>query len=148
MGRYKGRLIVAEDEALVALGIQLMLTDAGHEVCGVASTAPESVRLAEMHAPDLALVDVRLAHGTDGLAAVSKLQAHLGIPSLLVTAHASYAEADAAGALGWLRKPFRPDELVRIVDAALAWLHDGLVEAPVPQGLILSRWPFRRRYRH
>ncbi len=56
----KLRLLIAEDDELVVLGLTLVIEQLGYEVCGIARTAAEAVDLAERHRPDLALVDVAL----------------------------------------------------------------------------------------
>ena len=61
------RLLIAEDDELVVLGLTLVIEQLGYTVCGIARTASEAVTLAELHHPDLALVDVALADGSNGL---------------------------------------------------------------------------------
>ncbi len=70
----KALLLVAEDEFLVALDLQTTLEENGYEVCGLAATARDAVALATRHRPNLALVDVNLARGSNGLDAVSQLK--------------------------------------------------------------------------
>lgn len=134
----KARLIIAEDEQIIALGMQIFLSEAGHEVCGIAKTAPEAVRLAEQHRPQLALLDVRLADGTDGTDAARQLKGDLGIPAILVTGHLDRAQAIEAGALGLLKKPYDPYRLLEMIEAAMQWLDDGAIDGAVPAGLFVD----------
>jgi two-component system, response regulator PdtaR len=100
------RLIIVEDDALVVIGITLVLEEYGCEICGVAATAEEGIALADLHRPDLALVDVALADGSDGLMAARVISGRLGIPVVVCSAHATAEQALAAGACHFLMKPF------------------------------------------
>lgn len=134
----KTRLLVAEDEGLVALSMEMFLTDMGYDVCGIAKSAPEAVRLAEAHHPDLALMDVRLAGDTDGLAAAREMRQRFAVPSILLTGASGLDSAVAreAGALGVLRKPYEPEQLARMIRAALQVARGEALEEPVPHGLM------------
>lgn len=147
MMSHKASLIIAEDEKIIALGMELFLTDAGYTVCGIAKTAPEAIHLAAEHHPDLALLDVRLAEGSSGTEAAQILRQTWGIPSLLITGHLDARQARQSGALGLLKKPYDPRRLVEMIEAVLDWTEDGLAPAPA-SGLFLPEtiaWDCRRR---
>lgn len=129
---HKAKLLIAEDEKIIALGMQIFLSEAGHQICGIAPTASEAVRLAELHRPDLALLDVRLAEGSDGTDAAREIRDHFGIPSILVTGHLDRTQAQQVGAIGLLKKPYDPNRLLELIDASLHWLRTGAVQSPVP----------------
>ena len=112
------RLLIAEDDELVVLGLTLVVEQLGYTVCGIARTASEAVTLAELHHPDLALVDVALADGSNGLSAAREISGRLGIPVVVCSAHATAADALAAGAARFLMKPFGIDALAEAVLAA------------------------------
>lgn len=117
------RLLVVEDEGLVALEIEAALTDAGHDVLGVAddqASTIDFIRHARMR-PELALVDIRLASGSSGLDVAAEL-AVLGVPVLFVTGNCP-AERGRSMALGCLHKPFTDAELVASVAVANAVIH-------------------------
>src|SRR3954462_7400435 len=105
------RLLIAEDNELVVLGLTLVIEQLGYEVCGIARTATEAVDLAERHRPDLALMDVALADGSNGLSAARDISGRLAIPVIVCSAHATATDAHAAGASRFLMKPFGIDEL-------------------------------------
>jgi len=109
------RLLIAEDNELVVLGLTLVIEQLGYEVCGIARTAGEAVDLAERHRPDLALVDVALADGSDGLSAAREISGRLSIPVIVCSAHATAADARGAGASHFLMKPFGIDALAEAV---------------------------------
>jgi DNA-binding NarL/FixJ family response regulator len=79
------RIMVVEDDALIALDIVSLLEDLGHEVVAEAADAQTAWSLAESGKPDLALVDIRLARDTDGGQLARKLYDRLGVRSLFVS---------------------------------------------------------------
>ncbi|UEM18931.1 response regulator [Skermanella mucosa] len=129
------RLIIAEDQLLVALDMETILTGAGHEVCGIASNADEALTLVAEHRPDLALLDVELG-GTDGLEAARLIMDRWQVPTLLVTGHVTMEIARGVGVVGLVRKPFTERTLLATIDACLTWLADGVVQEPRPPGFI------------
>jgi DNA-binding response OmpR family regulator len=129
-------LLVAEDEFLVALDLQTTLEEHGYQVCGLAATARDAVALAEQHRPNLALVDVNLARGSNGLEAVATLKEQLGIPAIVVTGHGTTKDAKNAGALGCLTKPFHPESLLHLIESVLAWSAGQKVACPAPTGFL------------
>jgi two-component system, response regulator PdtaR len=122
------RLLIAEDDELVVLGLTLVIEQLGYTVCGIARTASEAVTLAELHHPDLALVDVALADGSNGLSAAREISGRLGIPVVVCSAHATAADALAAGASRFLMKPFGIDALA---EAVLTAFRPGNSRAPL-----------------
>jgi two-component system, response regulator PdtaR len=131
------RVLVVEDESLVALEIESLLTAAGHAVVGVAEDRASAAELARVTepVPDLALVDMRLAHGANGLEVAADLAA-LGIAVLFVTGNCP-AERGQGLALGCLHKPFTEGELVASVAAAEAVLGRRPLPRRLPSGLHL-----------
>ena len=129
-------LLVAEDEALIALMLELELRDAGHEVLGPAATPEEALALAEETRPGLALIDIRLKDGGDGVALARTLRERHGVSSLFVSGQAPEALAGRDAALGLVRKPYAPEDVARAVEAVAEFLH-GRVPAQLPPGLEL-----------
>lgn len=100
------RVLIVEDEALVAFTIEEALCSAGFEVCGIADRPAEALALALEHGPELAVVDVRLAAGGDGIELAHAL-AELG-PTLILFATGNPAEVRRRARVGHgcLAKPF------------------------------------------
>jgi two-component system, response regulator PdtaR len=116
------RVLVAEDDYLVALELEAGLKDAGFEVVGIAASADDAVELGESTRPVLAIMDVRLAGGRDGVDAALELFRRSGIRSIFATAHLdarTRARAEAAAPLGWLPKPYALDALVAMIERVL-----------------------------
>ncbi|MBX6323098.1 MAG: response regulator [Rhodospirillaceae bacterium] len=124
-------VMVVEDEFLIALLMERTLVGAGHGVIGPARTGEEAVRLARRERPDLALIDIRLEDGTDGVEAARTMWERFETPSILVTAYAQDARRAAGVAIGCLHKPFAPVELLEAVRIGGRFL-DGRAPAPGP----------------
>jgi DNA-binding NarL/FixJ family response regulator len=117
------RILVVEDDFLVASEMEVALQFAGYTVVGVAASADEAIAFAESTEPDLAVIDIRL-HGTrDGVDAALVLYRDHAIPCIFATAHADEAvraRAAAASPRGWLQKPYTMPLLIEVVRRALA----------------------------
>jgi DNA-binding NarL/FixJ family response regulator len=125
------RVLLVEDEILTALDIEHLVQQLGYEVCGIAASAPEAVRAADDLRPDLVLMDIRLARGTDGIQAAGEIRARLGIGSLYLSAHTDAAtlhRAQATRPLGFVAKPYTRVQLEAALRAAVAMLRGGPVQ--------------------
>jgi two-component system, response regulator PdtaR len=120
------RIAIAEDDWLIAEYLCGELAALGHAVVGRARTGEELISLAAREHLDLVLVDVHLADGSDGLAAAIEIQERFDVPAMAVTGHLTAAEAEAAGLLGILSKPYCPYDLRSVLEGAAAWLESGL----------------------
>jgi two-component system, response regulator PdtaR len=119
------RIAIAEDNWLVAEGLSGELATMGHAIIGRARTGEELITLVAHQRPDLVLADVHLADGSDGLAAAKAVQERFDIPAIAATGHLTAAEAEAAGLLGILNKPYTSPALRAVLEGAAAWLESG-----------------------
>ena len=120
--RPPARILVVEDEFLIALTLEDTLADAGYEVVGVAATFEQAVALAGRARPDLAIMDVRLASTRDGIDAAIEIRRRFDVASLFASANLdthNAARAAAARPAGWLPKPYTPERLTAAVEKAL-----------------------------
>jgi len=115
-------IAIAEDDWFVAEYLCGELAGLSHAVVGRARTGEELIDLVAREHPDLVLVDVRLADGSDGLEAAKEIQERFDIPAIAATGHLTAAEAEAAGLLGILSKPYTPLDLRAVLEGATAWL--------------------------
>ena len=116
------RVLIVEDDFLVAGEVEFVLAEAGFDVIGPAATAEDAVRLAAETKPDLVIMDVRLAGPSDGIEAATQIYRDLGIRSLFATAHSdshTAARGKAANPLGWVAKPYSPASLLEKINALL-----------------------------
>ena len=100
------RILIVEDEALIALELECLLQDNGHEPVGIAATSKEAVALARSLRPDLALVDIHLADGPTGVEVCRALSGEESTAVLFMTANAKRVPDDFAGACGIIPKPY------------------------------------------
>jgi len=117
------RVLVVEDEAIVAMDISAMLRGLGYEVEGPASTGEEAVSLAERARPDLVLMDIMLRGGMDGVEAARRIRETTGAPVVYLTAYAdegTLLRAKTAEPLGYMLKPFEERELRTTIETALS----------------------------
>jgi two-component system, response regulator PdtaR len=119
------RIAIAEDEWLIAEYLCGELAALGHAVVGRARTGEELISLVAREHPDLVLVDVHLADGSDGLAAAIEIQERFDVPAMAATGRLTAAEAEAAGLLGILSKPYTSLALRTVLGGAVAWLESG-----------------------
>lgn len=103
------RILVIEDEALVAMELRFVLEDLGHVVVGTAPDATTARRLVEETEVDLALVDIHLSDGPTGIELGRELGQKLGVTVLFMTANPGMVRNGVAGTVGVLSKP--TDEL-------------------------------------
>ena len=116
------RVLVIEDETLIALETCDHLVDWGYEVCGVAATEREALRTAESARPDVAVVDVNLKDGGDGVSVARRLRDLCGAAVVFVTGSndsRSRQRIMAAQPKACLFKPYNPAELRSALAAAV-----------------------------
>ncbi|WP_191058524.1 response regulator [Geminicoccus harenae] len=129
-------ILIAEDDGLTALAVEMALRKEGHDVLGPTGVAEEALRLAEARTPDLALVDIELADGGDGTEIARHLHRRYEIPLLFTSACAERARAHVDVAMGLLRKPYDPELVPRVI-AFLTRLAEGEPVDAAPRPLEL-----------
>ena len=118
------RIAIAEDNWFAAEYLCSELGALGHVVVGMVTTGEELIELVAREQPDLAMVDIRLGKGSDGLAAAMEIQQRFAVPAIAVTGHLTAAEAEAAELLGLLSKPYTSASLRAVLDGAAEWLEN------------------------
>ena len=120
--RAQPRILIVEDEGIVARDILLRLKRLGYRVCGTAATGREAIETALATRPDLVLMDVHLKGDMDGIAAARRIDGALGVPVVYLTAYSdddTIQRAASADAVGYLLKPFEERELRAAIEVAL-----------------------------
>ena len=115
------RILVVEDERLVARDIVMQLNDLGFEALGPASTGEEALEIAAQLRPHLVLMDVHLGSAMDGIAAAQALRAQWDVPCIFLSAFDNaeqLARATLAEPVGYLEKPFGEYELREVLAGA------------------------------
>jgi response regulator NasT len=108
------RILIADDESLIRMGLRKMLEEAGHEVIAAAPDGRTAVRMARDLAPELAILDIKMP-GYDGLEAARRIVVERPIPIILLTAYGQrdlVEEAARAPVMAYLVKPVKEAELL------------------------------------
>ncbi|OYX36523.1 MAG: response regulator [Caulobacterales bacterium 32-69-10] len=138
MGDKPLRVLIVEDEVLLAAELEYLVAASGAAPVGHAMTSVEAVSLADQLRPDLALVDVHLSDGPTGIDAARQMTEHCGAIVLFITANMKRLPEDFAGACGVMSKPYSEHQ----VRQAIAFLGEcattGRSQRPPPHGLVLS----------
>lgn len=116
------RILIVEDEALIAEEMQDRLQRLGYQVAGIADTGPTAISIAEQTRPDLVLMDIQLKGEMDGIETAERIYRQLHIPVVYVTAHADHATLHRAkniAQFGYILKPFQERELMASIPMAL-----------------------------
>jgi len=116
------KILIVEDEPLIASYIEEVLGESGFEVAGIAASGPEALSLAAEAAPALALVDIRLTGPIDGIELACMLRQKYGLPSIFLSGLVdgeTARRAETAQPLGFLPKPFLPSQVFKAIDRAL-----------------------------
>ena len=119
---HRGRILVVEDQGIVATDIQRCLEDDGFEVTAIAASMDEAIREASRSRPDLVLMDIRIQGEAAGIDAADHLHRHFGLPIVYLSAHDdrdTMLRAHRTEPMAFLFKPFKAAELSRTVEIAL-----------------------------
>ncbi|MEO6214818.1 MAG: response regulator [Sphingomonas sp.] len=111
------RILVAEDDAMIAMFLSELLEMLGHNVCAVTDTEAATVAAALLHRPDLMIVDEGLRNGS-GIDAVQNIEMTLAVPHIFATGDC-YRVLRAEPNAIVLQKPFNSAALVRAIERVL-----------------------------
>ncbi|MEN6610232.1 MAG: response regulator [Methanoregulaceae archaeon] len=118
----KVRILIVEDEGIVAEDLRFTLVGLGYDVIGIIDTGEKAVEKVVALAPDLILMDIMLAGEMDGIAAADRIHSKKDIPVIYVTAFADetlLARAKLTGPFGYILKPFNEREVQSNIEIAL-----------------------------
>jgi signal transduction histidine kinase len=131
------RILVVEDERIVALDIAATLNQLGYAVAASVGSGPAAVKEAVRLRPNLVLMDIRLAGDMDGVQAAEAIQSEIDVPIIYLTAHSddpTLARAKKTCPAGYVVKPFRAADLHCAIELAL---HKQEIEASLRER---ERW--------
>jgi len=118
----KPRILIVEDEAIVANDIQMRLKKLGYIPCAIASSGEEAIQKAAKMQPNLVLMDIVLKGQMNGIEAAQEIRERFGIPVVYLTAYAdekTLTRAKVTEPLGYILKPFGEGELHSSIEIAL-----------------------------
>lgn len=121
------KVMIVEDDALVALGVQLTVTELGHDVLGIAASELEALALAQAERPQLALMDIRLRGTSDGIQVAQRLWQELQVRCIFLSAYADDHTMERVAQtrpLGFVQKPYSAQQLKTALEQARVRLAD------------------------
>ncbi len=125
------RVMIVEDQALLAMELELVLGDSGCDVVGCAMDKAGAFAVADRERPDLALIDVNLLDGITGPQIAQRLVTDYGTAVVFLTANPEQIPDGFSGALGAVSKPFDEQTIRAVVDFARQFIqHRTVGEAP------------------
>src|ERR1700730_10727120 len=107
------KVLIAEDDLMIADMAEEVLAESGYDVCGIARTVADAVALGRRHKPELAVIDLRLADGGLGTEIVAQLGPLGRLGVLYATGNASRFTLTTANGDACLGKPYRSTDLLR-----------------------------------
>lgn len=136
------RVLIVEDQAILAMELECVLSDAGCDVVGCAMDAPSAMEIARHTQPDLALVDLNLVDGRTGPDLAARLVRDHGAAVVFLTANPEQIPDGFAGALGALTKPFDDATIHAVVAFASQFIRHREIGEP-PRRFRLAPWLLR-----
>ncbi|MFT3869401.1 MAG: ATP-binding protein [Nibricoccus sp.] len=121
-GQRPPKILITEDEYIVALDLKLRLNRLGFEVAGIAASGDDAILQNQTARPDLILMDIQLYGDMDGIEAARQIRSASDVPIIFLTAntdHASMERATSTYAFSYLLKPFKESELKFSIQMAL-----------------------------
>jgi len=116
------RVLVADDEAIIAKELEKSLRAMGYDVVGIAASGVDAVELARGFRPHVVLMDIAMPGKLDGIVAAETIKRELDIPAIFVTAHAEdelIQRAKRVQPLGYIVKPFQEDQVRAAIEVAI-----------------------------
>ncbi|MDD2896529.1 MAG: response regulator [Aliarcobacter sp.] len=114
----KIKILIVEDESIVALDIKRILTNLQYEVTNMANDYYSAIDSVQRNRPDIILMDVNLGKGKDGIETAKEIQLNHDIPIIYITAYSdenTINRAISTNPMGYLLKPFKKDEIKSII---------------------------------
>lgn len=119
------KILVVEDEMIIAAKIAMHLTNLGYEVTGILPRGEEALVNVEENRPDIVIMDICLKGGIDGIDTAIRIQKNGGIPVIFLTANADEAtfnKAKAAKPYAFISKPYKQIDLQRAIELTISHL--------------------------
>lgn len=132
------KILIVEDEALLAMELEALIEEAGHKVVGWATSSEEAKALVDKTDAEIAFVDIHLTDGPTGVDVAQYIHDHKRPMVVFMTANAKRIPETFVGAVGVISKPYTTSGLV----SALGYLEEGVRRPPprskLPSGFTLS----------
>jgi CheY-like chemotaxis protein len=128
------KVLIAEDDLMIADMSEEALLAYGYEVCGIGRTVDQAVALGRRHHPDLAIIDLRMAEGGIGTEVAARLSDIPRLGILYVTGSVGLLVPHHASGHACLAKPYRFVDLIRALEIVTELVRTGTASQPFPAG--------------
>ncbi|MET0239002.1 MAG: response regulator [Sphingobium sp.] len=128
------KILIVEDNLMIADMVEEVLLAADYDVCGIATTVAQGMALWKEHCPDLVVVDLRLAHGDLGTELAAKLAPFGEMGILYVTGNSCQVDLSSIDGHGCLSKPYVSADLLRCIQIVIDLAHGIAAKPPYPRG--------------
>lgn len=121
-GTAPAKILLVEDEAIIAMDLEQRLSFLGYEVTGCATRGDQALKMAESNPPDLALMDIHLQGEKDGIETAAAMRSRYSVPVVFLTAYSdddTLRRAVAERPMAYLVKPFADREVHAAIELAL-----------------------------
>ena len=148
------KILIVEDEMIIAANISLQLTNLGYEVTGIIPRGEEALVHIEQNLPDIILMDINLKGDLDGVEIATLIQKSYKIPIIFLTANSdevNFNRAKATNPYGFIAKPFKKLDLQRVIELTIIRIREeqtieNHLEATPDEPFILSDCIFVRNH--
>lgn len=140
----KLKILIVEDELVIAEDLREILEELGYEVCGIAMSSREALALIDETSPDLALLDIQIKGGKDGIQLAAEINENYHLPFIMLTSHAdihTINRAKEVNPYAYLVKPFNEKEILAGIELAMAnfvKMHGSTKDGKISQDFVLS----------
>ncbi|MEI6385905.1 MAG: response regulator [Spirochaetota bacterium] len=116
------RILIVEDEFMIANQLKTNLIKGGRSVCGIASRGEDAIDMARKEMPDAILMDIRIRGSQDGVAAATEIRTFLDVPIIFTSGYADHEMRDRALALqpsAYLLKPISIAQIEELLEGEM-----------------------------
>lgn len=145
------KILIVEDEVLIALDLESRLIRMGYLICGRAATGRAALAMVERDRPDLVLMDINIEGGMDGIETADDIRLKFGIPVIFLTAYDDDHRLESAKLtqpFGYLMKPFHDKDLKITIQMALYVAKVDRERRKTEEALRRSEEKYRQLYTH
>jgi DNA-binding NarL/FixJ family response regulator len=114
------RIMIVEDEMIIAMGLACRLEEEGYEIIGLVKNGHDAVTMARCTKPDIIIMDIDLSESTDGIAAAEKIEKHLSVKIIFTSEHTHkdprIQRILAEGTHSFIQKPYNYERLKELIE--------------------------------
>jgi CheY-like chemotaxis protein len=118
----KAKILIVEDEIIVAMALRKEIEDLGYEVCSLSLSGEEAFEIAENEKPDLVIMDIHIQGAMDGIEAARQIKDRFGIPIIFATGYSEdeiKKKAEVTESYQYLIKPFARNNIKSSIELSL-----------------------------